>query len=403
MAYQTAWLKANYPSEFMASVLTHSGGQIDKITFFMEECRRMGIKVLGPDVNESHYQFSVNKAGHIRFGLGAVKGVGEGAVEALVNDRQENGPYASVFDLMRRVNLRAANRKALESLAYGGAFDSLGLTRAHFFHSAGEGKPTYIETLVRYGQQHQDGADSSQVSMFDMADGAAGIPEPPLPQIEGWSALEQLHYEKEVIGFYLSGHPLDDHRLEIKYLCNATLPDLKELDKLNGRDVALSGIVTKAEHRIAKSGKPFGSFSMEDHHGTHDFMLFSEDYMKYKLYMQQGALLFLKGRASARTWGRDEGQMEFKINNIDLLSDAREKYITRLNVVVDADRVTADIAHELGQLLQASPGKCKVNFVLTSPSTNTTVEAAGKAHTVALTEELVRGLDGLMGLKWTLN
>jgi hypothetical protein len=132
-------------------------------------------------------------------------------------------------------------------------------------------------------------------------------------------------------------------------------------------------------------------------------MLFSEDYMKYKLYMQQGALLFLKGRASARTWGRDEGQMEFKINNIDLLSDAREKYITRLNVVVDADRVTADIAHELGQLLQASPGKCKVNFVLTSPSTNTTVEAAGKAHTVALTEELVRGLDGLMGLKWTLN
>jgi DNA polymerase-3 subunit alpha len=403
VAYQTAWLKANYPSEFMASVLTHSGGQIDKITFFMEECRRMGIKVLGPDVNESHYQFSVNKAGHIRFGLGAVKGVGEGAVEALVNDRQENGPYASVFDLMRRVNLRAANRKALESLAYGGAFDSLGLTRAHFFHSAGEGKPTYIETLVRYGQQHQDGADSSQVSMFDMADGAAGIPEPPLPQIEGWSALEQLHYEKEVIGFYLSGHPLDDHRLEIKYLCNATLPDLKELDKLNGRDVALSGIVTKAEHRIAKSGKPFGSFSMEDHHGTHDFMLFSEDYMKYKLYMQQGALLFLKGRASARTWGRDEGQMEFKINNIDLLSDAREKYITRLNVVVDADRVTADIAHELGQLLQASPGKCKVNFVLTSPSTNTTVEAAGKAHTVALTEELVRGLDGLMGLKWTLN
>jgi DNA polymerase-3 subunit alpha len=403
VAYQTAWLKANYPSEFMASVLTHSGGQIDKITFFMEECRRMGIKVLGPDVNESHYQFSVNKAGHIRFGLGAVKGVGEGAVEALVNDRQENGPYASVFDLMRRVNLRAANRKALESLAYGGAFDSLGLTRAHFFHSAGEGKPTYIETLVRYGQQHQDGADSSQVSMFDMADGAAGIPEPPLPQIEGWSALEQLHYEKEVIGFYLSGHPLDDHRLEIKYLCNATLPDLKELDKLSGRDVALSGIVTKAEHRIAKSGKPFGSFSMEDHHGTHDFMLFSEDYMKYKLYMQQGALLFLKGRASARTWGRDEGQMEFKINNIDLLSDAREKYITRLNVVVDADRVTADIAHELGQLLQASPGKCKVNFVLTSPSTNTTVEAAGKAHTVALTEELVRGLDGLMGLKWTLN
>jgi DNA polymerase-3 subunit alpha len=224
VAYQTAWLKANYPSEFMASVLTHSQSSIDKVTFFMEECRRMGISVLGPDVNESQYRFSVNKAGQIRFGLGAVKGVGEGAVEAIVQERTENGPYTSVYDLMRRVSLRAANRKALESLAYGGAFDGLGVSRAHFFHSAGEGKPTYMETLVRYGQQHQDGADSSQVSMFDMDEGDAAIPEPPLPQIEGWSALEQLHYEKDVIGFYLSGHPLDDHRLEIKFLCNCTLP-----------------------------------------------------------------------------------------------------------------------------------------------------------------------------------
>jgi DNA polymerase III subunit alpha len=403
VAYQTAWLKANYPSEFMASVLTHSQSSIDKVTFFMEECRRMGISVLGPDVNESQYRFSVNKAGQIRFGLGAVKGVGEGAVEAIVQERTENGPYTSVYDLMRRVSLRAANRKALESLAYGGAFDGLGVSRAHFFHSAGEGKPTYMETLVRYGQQHQDGADSSQVSMFDMAEGDAAIPEPPLPQIEGWSALEQLHYEKDVIGFYLSGHPLDDHRLEIKFLCNCTLPELKELDKLNGRDVTFCGIVTKAEHRIAKSGKPFGSFSLEDHHGNHDFMLFSEDYMKYKLYMQQGALLLLKGRAAARTWGRDEGQMEFKISSIDLLGDAREKYISKLNLKLDADRVTDELAKDLGQLLKASPGSCKVNVQIVSQADELKLEAPSKSYSVSVTEELVRGLDGLAEVKWSLN
>ncbi|HRH71233.1 MAG TPA: DNA polymerase III subunit alpha [Flavobacteriales bacterium] len=403
VAYQTAWLKANYPSEYMASVLTHSQGSIDKITFFMEECRRMGIKVLGPDVNESQFQFSVNKAGQIRFGLGAVKGVGEGAVESIVEGRRKDGPYTSVFDLLRRVNLRSANRKALESLAYGGAFDSLNVQRAHFFHTAGEGKPTWIETLVRYGQQHQDGEDSSQVSMFGDAEEGAHIPEPAIPQIEGWSALEQLHYEKEVIGFYLSGHPLDDHRLEIKYLCNATLPDLKELDKLAGRDLTLAGIVTKAEHRIAKSGKSFGTLSLEDHSGMHDLMLFSEDYLKYKLFLQTGALLLVKGRASARTWGRDEGQMEFKITSIDLLSDARDKYITKLTLKLEAERINDTLARELGQLLRTSPGKCKVNVQLISQQEKMALDAPSKGISVGLTEEFVRALDTLTDVSYTLN
>jgi DNA polymerase-3 subunit alpha len=403
VAYQTAWLKANYPAEYMASVLTHNQSSIDKVTFFMEECRRMGIKVLGPDVNESQFQFSVNKAGHIRFGLGAVKGVGEGAVEAIVKEREANGPYTSVFDLMRRVDLRAANRKALESLALAGAFDGLGIQRACFFHSAGEGKPTWMETLVRYGQQCQSDADASQVSMFGDDVEGANIPEPAIPQIEGWSALEQLHHEKEVIGFYLSGHPMDDHRLVIQHLCNATLPELKDLAALNGRDIAFAGIVTKAEHRIAKSGKPFGSLALEDHHGSHEFMFFSEDYLKFKLYLQPGALLFVKGRVSLRTWGRDEGQPEFKVNSIDLLSDVREKYITKLNLQVDADRVTDALAKELGDLLKSSPGPCKVNVVLVSEAEKLKVEAASKSFNVTVTEELVRGLDGMAEVKWSLN
>ncbi|MEZ4738564.1 MAG: DNA polymerase III subunit alpha [Flavobacteriales bacterium] len=403
VAYQTAWLKATYPAEYMASVLTHNQTSIDKVTFFMEECRRMGIPVLGPDVNESQFQFSVNKAGQIRFGLGAVKGVGEGAVDAIVSERVENGPYTNVYDLMRRVNLRSANRKALESLALAGAFDGMGMDRAHFFHSGGEGKPTFIETLVRYGQQHQDGADSSQVSMFDMAEGEAAIPEPAIPQIEGWSALEQLHHEKEVIGFYLSGHPLDDHRLEINSLCTVKLPELKELEKLQGREVAFAGIVTKAEHRIAKSGKPFGSLSLEDHHGMHDFMLFSEDYLRFKVYLQPGALLFVKGRASARTWGRDEGQMEFKITSIDLLGDAKDKYITRINLMVEADRITDALARELGVLLKGSPGKCKVNFQLVSSKENLAIEAPSKGIEVNLNEDFMRDLNAISDVSYTLN
>jgi DNA polymerase-3 subunit alpha len=206
-----------------------------------------------------------------------------------------------------------------------------------------------------------------------------------------------------VIGFYLSGHPMDDHRLVIQHLCNATLPDLKDLGPLTNRDIAFAGIVTKAEHRIAKSGKPFGSLALEDHHGSHEFMFFSEDYLKFKLYLQPGALLFVKGRVSLRTWGRDEGQPEFKVNSIDLLSDVREKYITKLNLQVDADRVTDALAKELGELLKSSPGPCKVNVVLVSEAEKLKVEAASKSFNVTVTEELVRGLDGLAEVKWTLN
>ncbi|MBP9079344.1 MAG: DNA polymerase III subunit alpha, partial [Flavobacteriales bacterium] len=404
VAYQTAWLKANYPAEYMASVLTHAQGTIDKITFFMEECRRMGIPVLGPDVNESSLQFSVNKQGQVRFGLGAVKGVGGAAVEAITQERGEAGPFSDVFDLVRRVNLRAANRKALESLALAGALDGLPRShRAHFFHSPGEGKPTFMETLVRYGQQSQDSADSAQVNMFGDADSGAIIPEPPLPATEAWSALEKLHHEKDVIGFYLSGHPLDDHRLVIKHLCNAQLPQLQDLKSVVGRELCMAGIVTKAEHRIARSGKAFGSFSLEDHHGKHDFMLFSEDYMKFKIFLEAGTLLLVKGRAMERTWGRDEGQIEFKISSINLLSDAREKYITKLVLQMDAARVDDALNHELTNILADHKGNCQVLISLVDNQEHFKVDVLSKARQVNITTELADRLDAVAGIHWTLS
>ena len=196
---------------------------------------------------------------------------------------------------------------------------------------------------------------------------------------------------------------MDDHRLEIKYLCTANLLDLKELEKLAGRDITFSGIVTKAEHRTAKSGKQFGILAVEDHFGTHEFMLFSEDYLKFKLYLVPGTLLLMKGRASARTWGRDEGQMEFKLTSIDLLSDARDKYITRVNLKIEAERMTDAIAQELGTLLKASPGKCKVDLHVVSKHENIAIDAPSKSLTVTVTEELVRGLDGITEVEWGLN
>lgn len=404
VAYQTTWLKAHYPNEYMASVLTHSQGSIDKVTFYMEECRRMGIPVLGPDVNESGLRFGVNKRGEIRFGLGAVKGVGESAVAAIVSEREAKGPYADIFDLMRRVNLRTANRKALESLAYAGAFDSFAaIHRAQYFHPGGEEKPSYLETLVRYGQLCQDTADSAQVNLFGDAEDGASIPKPPPPAIDTWSALEKLHYEKDVIGFYVSGHPLDDHRLVIDHLCNAQLSQLKDLKPLLGRELCMAGIVTKAEHRIAKSGKPFGSFSMEDHQGKHDFMLFSEDYMKFKLYLESGTLLLVKGRVAARSWGRDEGQPEFKISSIDLLADAREKYISRLVVRLDASCVDEGLTRELAEILASNRGSCQVLVALTDPEEQLSLEVASKANKVNVTPDLVARLDGLTGVKYFLS
>jgi DNA polymerase-3 subunit alpha len=206
-----------------------------------------------------------------------------------------------------------------------------------------------------------------------------------------------------VIGFYISGHPLDDHRMEIQHLCNTTLPQLSELEPLAGREIVLAGIVTKAEHRIAKSGKPFGSFSLEDHAGTSDFMLFSEDYMKFKIYLQTGALLFVKGRATPRTWGRDEGKMEFKIGSIDLLSDVREKYFQKLNLLLEAERISDSLALELGQLLKSNPGTCKVNVQIVSRVDNLSLEAPSKGLSVAVSDELLRGLAGLADVSYTLN
>ena len=315
----------------MASVLSNNMNDIKSVTFFMDECRRMGIEVLGPDVNESVSKFTVNTKGAIRFGIAAMKGVGAKAVEAITQERDENGPFKSIFDLTKRIDLRAANKKTLESLALGGGFDSLGdVHRAQYF-SETDGV-TFLEKIIKYGNKYQENLNSSQVSMFDNVAGEE-IDEPVIPACEEWSTLEKLNQEKEVVGIFISGHPLDDFKLEIESFGKGNLSHLKDLQKIKGHELAIAAICTGVQDRMTKKGKPFGVLTVEDYYSSNDFFVFGEDYIKLKPYFVHGQYLFIKGKAMPRKWSNDENELEFKISNIELLSELRETKVTYLKML----------------------------------------------------------------------
>jgi len=399
VAFQTGYLKANYPAEYMAAVLTNNMNDIKKVTFFMEECRRMGMKVLGPDINESAYKFIVNKDGEIRFGLGALKGVGEGAVEAIVAERKEGGPYTSIFDLTKRVDLKSANKKTFESLALAGGFDSLGdVHRAQYFHSD-NGDAPFLEKALRFGANHQESENSSQASLFG-GETAVEIPEPEIPKCEEWSRMEKLSREKEVVGIYLSGHPLDDYRFELKHYCNARIRDLQNMPaQLKRGEMRMAGIVTEAQHRISKNGKPFGVLVVEGYEESHRFMLFSDDYIKYKSYLTMGWFLFMKGQVQERRWG---DELEFKISGIELLSDVREKLTSCLTVQLDYQKVDEKLMDVLEILKKEKAGSCKLEIALLDTVEKRNVKLKSKSMKVNLTNELIETLDKIPDLRYQI-
>lgn len=401
VAFQTAYLKAHYPAEYMSAVLTHNLSNIDKITFFMEECRRMNIPVLGPDVNESTYKFSVNSKGQIRFGLGAVKGVGEGAVQAIVEERQKNGPFESVFDLVRRINLRSANKKTFESLAYGGGFDSFtNLTRAHYFHIEKDGG-TYLEKILRYGASTQDGGIASQHSLFGDAE-EAQIPEPAIPNAEPWGNIQQLKYEKDVIGFYISGHPLDNFKIEMQNFCNTTVGDLKNnISRLRNKEISIGVMVAEANERMSKTGKEFGTYLIEDYNDSFDFAVFGDDFVRFRNYLRVGSFLHIKGRVQERFHQPDN--LEFKISSIQLLSELREKLAKSITIAVPLTRVTDDFIENMKGLLEAHPGTCSVRFSIFDNDENIKIEMPSKKTKVNLSNELIQILESRKELSFKLN
>ena len=272
VAFQTGYLKAHYPAEYMAAVLTNNMSDIKKVSFYMDECKRAGLAVLGPDVNESSLKFSVNAEGAIRFGLGAIKGVGESAVEAIINQREENGFFNSIFDLTKRIDLRSANKRTLEALALSGGFDSFENShRSMYFYD--ENGNTFLEKAIKFGAKFQESVNSAQVSLFGESS-EVSMPEPPLPICEKWGTLQKLKQEKEVVGIFISGHPLDDFKLELDNFCNSNIGVLENFDAVKGRELSFAGIVTDSTERITKTGKPFGKITIEDYSNAFEFVLF---------------------------------------------------------------------------------------------------------------------------------
>lgn len=386
VAYQTAFLKAHYPAEYMASVLTHNQNNIDKITFFLDECRKQNIPVLGPHVNESSMFFDVNDAGEIRFGLGAIKGTGEAAVEAIISERDENGPFNDIFDFAERINLRAVNKKTFESLAMGGAFDCFENTnRRQYLFQEGE-QQSGIELAVKYGNSFQNDKNASQHSLFG-GDSGVEIPKPKLPQCEPFSEIEKLKIEKDVVGFYISGHPLDQYKVDIENFCTCTVDQFREY---KGQTIRLAGIVTKFTERMSKRGAPFGLFSIEDYNDTVDMAMFGEDYMKNRHLLQVGGFVYMIGKVEERY--NQPGEWEFRPRVIQLLSNIREDLSKEIHVNVDVTLLSEDLINQLEVIAQENPGKCKFIVTLYSAEENLKVELLSKRYMVNPTNHLIEGL-----------
>jgi DNA polymerase III subunit alpha len=391
VAFQTAYLKAHYPSEYMAAILTNNLSNIDKITFFMEESKRMNISVLGPDVNESEHKFSVNKEGQIRFGMGAVKGVGEAAAEALITERKENGPFKDIFDLVRRVSLRSVNKRFFESMAMAGALDfDKNIHRAQYFFTDAKENSSQIEKIIKYGANMQENKNSSQHSLFGDI-GSVDMPAPKLMTCEPWSRLEQLKNEKDVIGFYLSGHPLDEYKIEIDNFCNIKIDALSDLHKLKGKDVSFAGIAVEANHRISKTGKPFGSFIIEDYSGNADLVLFSEDYLKFKHFLNKDAFLYIKAKVQTRFNQSD--LLEVKINSVQLLSDISNTLSKTVSLSLNLFNINNAYVERLETLLNKHKGNIPVRMLIRDNDFKWTVDAAAKKSKVSVTKELAAELE----------
>jgi DNA polymerase-3 subunit alpha len=363
IAYQTAYLKANYPAEYMAAVLSNNMSDIKQVSFFMEECKRMGLQVLGPDVNESFYKFTVNENYAVRFGIGAVKGVGMGAVQTIVENRKES-KYKSIFDLTKRIDLRAANKKALENLILAGGFDSFkGVSRAQYFHDDGDGI-TFYEKAIRYGLKFQENENSSQVSLFGETS-EVQIAEPVVPPCEDWSTMEKLAKEKEVVGIYLSGHPLDDFKYEMKYYCNSKLELLKDLNSQINKNLTFGGIVSNVKHLVNKSGKGFGSFVLEGYDESHEFRIYGEEYMKYRHYLTPNSFTFIKltvkeGWPDKETGKRRDPIIQFI--DFKILQDILELFTKKLVIHININDLQSEFIHQLSTVFQQNKGDKSVVF-----------------------------------------
>lgn len=363
VAYQTAYFKAHYPAEYMAAVLSNNMNDIKQVTFFMEECRRMGLAVLGPDVNESHYKFTVNDNYEIRFGIGAIKGVGEGAVNTIVENRKD-GKYRSIFDLAKRIDLRAANKRAFENLVLAGGFDCFQEThRAQYFHTDGDAL-TFLEKAIKYGSKFQENENSSQVSLFGESS-EVQIPEPVIPSCDEWTTMEKLAREKEVVGIYISGHPLDDFKFEMKYFCNVNLEQLKDLTPLIGRNLSFGGMISNVQFRTSAKGKDWAMFNVEGYDESMEFRVFNEDFLKFRHFLLNNTFVYFKvmakeGWVKKDTNERSEPRLQFM--EMKLLNEVIPTYAKKLIINIDVNELKANQIEKIRMILDEHQGSKPVTF-----------------------------------------
>lgn len=402
IAYQTAYLKAHYPAEYMAAVLSNNMSDIKQVTFFMDECKRMGLTVLGPDVNESFHKFTVNDSGAVRFGMGAVKGVGSSAVATIVENRKD-GKYKSVFDLAKRIDLRSANKKAFENLALAGGFDSFNTHRAQYLHHDGDGI-MFVEKVLRYAARYQETQNSAQVSLFGDAS-EVQIPEPEVPPCEEWGTMKKLKQEREVVGVYISGHPLDDFKIEMKSFTNCKVSDFNYLENFVNKEMSFGGVVSDVQHRESKAGKGWAIFTVEDYDDSFEFKIFGEDYLKWRHFLVPNS--FIYGRVLIREgWiNRDtgkKGEPRIQYNSFQLLHDVMENHSKKLTLQLPLSEVENGKIDLLRDLFQTHKGEKPLLFVVYETSEKIKLVMPSRKHKVNISKELLEELQNKQ-IKYKLN
>jgi DNA polymerase-3 subunit alpha len=352
------------------------------------------LDVLGPDVNESFYKFSVNKDNAVRFGMGAIKGVGHGAVMTIVDNRKKDGHYKSIFDLAKRIDLRAANKKAFENLALAGGFDCFTKThRAQYFHDDGDGI-TFLEKAIRYGSKHQENENSAQVSLFGDASDVQ-IAEPQVPPCEEWGTMEKLAREKEVVGIYISGHPLDDFKIEMNTFCNASLALFSNLEPFVNRELSFGGVVTDVQHRVSKMGKGWASFTVEDYTDSFEFRIYGEEYLKHRHFLVKSSFVYVKvyvreGWINKETNQKSEPRMQF--SSFQLLHDVMDTFAKKLSIQLDVKQLHPELIRNLQELIAIHEGNHPINFIVYDNDEQLKLSMPSRKQKVKISQELLNEL-----------
>lgn len=405
VAYQTAYLKAHYPAEFMAGNMSRCLNDIGKITKLMSECQAMGIKCLGPDVNESRHKFSANKKGEVRFGLAAVKGMGDSAAQAIIEEREKNGPYKDIYDFAQRVNLSAVNRKAFESLALSGGFDSFGIKREQYFGVTTRGE-MFLDTLVRYGQLYQMEMLQARNSLFGGFD-SVDIAKPQVPQAEPWSTIEKLNKERDLVGIYLSAHPLDDYSVVLRKMCNLHCADVgrdadkKKLSRLSS--MTFGGIVTGVVSRwSSRTNKPFGFVTIEDYEGPGELALFNDEWAKWQHMFKEGYTVYVTAKCVPRF--RDNSELfDIRIQSVDFLNDVKDKYIEKLTIAVNTSVLDDTQMTDLATVIRSNPGRVPLFFQMYDAEHKRDVLLVSRGNEVDINASLISYLESCPALTYTLN